>query len=142
MVEGIFELGSKFWVKVISKEINEQEWLSYYQKIDKNSKINKDKLLIFLAGVTNPNGEEYTMLDKPFNIYIQYPDDWPEDLKAIFISENNDENIYVQITELNYPEGKTNFAALKLNHFSPYAIYEEVELYKVVFEANGGTLNS
>ena len=68
--EGIFETSSNFWVQIIDKDSDKDEWSNYCKKIDEAiySGINKDKLLIFLLGVTNPNGEEYTMLDKATNI--------------------------------------------------------------------------
>lgn len=131
---GIFLNESQFWVRIISKDINNEEWINYYKNMDKE--IKTDKLLMFLIGVTNPNGEEYTMLNEQVKVYIQYPDDWETEIKGIYINENNDENVYSEIIELDYPNGKTNFVALTLNHFSPYVIYEEV--YRVVFEANGG----
>ncbi len=126
--EKIFTSGSTFWVKTINKDIDQDEWLEYSKKIDETTKtkIDNDKLLIFLVGVTNPNAEEYRVLDKSVKLHIQYPDNWSkEDMKAIFISDSRDENITFEIKELNYPEGKSNFAVLTLNHFSPYAIYEE-----------------
>lgn len=131
---GVFLEQSQFWVRIISKDNDNAEWLNYYNNIDKE--IKNDNLLMFLIGVTNPNGEEYTMLNEQVKVYIQYPDDWSTDIKGICINEAIDENIYSEIVELDYPDGKTNFAALTLNHFSPYAIYEQT--YKVVFDANGG----
>lgn len=140
--EGIFEIGSNFWVHIIDKDSDSEEWANYCKKIDEETylEINNDKLLIFLIGVTNPNGEEYTMLDEAVNIYIQNPDDWKREIEGIFISEISDEKIVSEITELDYPDGRTFFTKLKINHFSPYAIYEET--YKVVFNANSGIFNN
>ena len=140
--EGIFETDSNFWVQVIDKDSDKEEWSNYCKKIDETiySGINNDKLLIFLLGVTNPNGEEYTMLDKATNIYIQHPEDWNRDIKGIFINEGSDERIVSKIAELDYPDGRTSFTTLKINHFSPYAIYEKT--YKVVFDANSGIFNN
>lgn len=131
---GVFTKGSQFWVKIISKDIDNEEWLQYYNNIDKQLK--NDNLLIFLIGVTNPNQEEYTMLNEQVEVYVQHPDDWLEEIQAICINEENDESVYSEIVELDYPSGKTKFTTLNLNHFSPYAIYEEK--YQVKFDANGG----
>lgn len=131
---GVFSKGSHFWVRIISKDIDNEEWLQYYNNIDKQLK--NDNLLIFLIGVTNPNQEEYTMLNEQVKVYIQHPDDWLEEIQAICINEENDESVYSEIVELDYPSGKTKFTTLNLNHFSPYAIYEE--RYQVNFDANGG----
>ena len=131
---GVFTKGSQFWVRIISKDIDNEEWLQYYNNIDKQLK--NDNLLIFLIGVTNPNQEEYTMLNEQVEVYVQHPDDWLEEIQAICINEENDESVYSKIVELDYPSGKTKFTTLNLNHFSPYAIYEEK--YQVKFDANGG----
>ena len=131
---GVFTKGSQFWVRIISKDIDNEEWLQYYNNIDKQLK--NDNLLIFLIGVTNPNQEEYTMLNEQVEVYVQHPDDWLEEIQAICINEENDESVYSEIVELDYPSGKTKFTTLNLNHFSPYAIYEEK--YQVKFDANGG----
>jgi len=140
--EGIFETDSNFWVQVIDKDSDKDAWSNYCKKINEaiGVKMSDEKLLIFLVGVTDSNGEEYTMLDKETNIYIQKPDDWNRDIKGIFINEGSDERIVSKITELDYPDGRTSFTTLKINHFSPYAIYEET--YEVVFDANSGIFNN
>lgn len=131
---GIFEKGSKFWCTVIDKDVDKEKWLNYYKNID--TKVDKEKLIIFLVGVTAPNGSEYTNLTNQVNLYVQCPDNWSQDLKAIYITEDTDEAVSLEIINLDYPGGKTNFSVLKLNHFSPYAILEES--YNVTFNANGG----
>lgn len=138
---GTFAKESHFWVRVLDKYIDNDDWTNYYQKIDEsiNEKIDNDKLLIFEIGVTNPNGIEYTVLDEVSKIYVQYPDDWlGKDIKSIYINANNDESVYSEITELDYDGGRDNFLAFTINYFSPYTIYEEKQLYKVIFDANGG----
>lgn len=131
--EGVFEQGSYFRVRIIDKDIDSAEWLNYYKNIDEETakKIDEDKLLIFEMGVTNIYGQEYTILDKPVKVYMQHPYDWTEDdIKAICINENVDEDINTQITELDYEAGVDKFTALTINHFSPYAIYEETQEIK------------
>jgi len=163
--EGVFERGSYFRVRIIDKELNNEEWLNYYNNIDEEIAqiIDEDKLLVFEISVTNASGEEYKALEKEVKVYVQHLDNWVEkDIKAIFINANADEKVLTEITELDYDEGKDKFTALTINHFSPYAIYEEVkeevkdeekedekdeekvdnESYKVIFNANGGTFKS
>lgn len=159
--DGTFELRSDFWVRVIDK--NTEEWSHYYNNIDEETskKIDADKLLVFDIGVTNTSGEEYRTLNKPVKVYIQYPNEWSEEIKAIHINSAMDKSVSTEIKELDYDNGTTKFAELTINHFLPYAIYddgkeeikdeekEEVknedtdyiinEKYKVVFDANGGT---
>lgn len=159
--EGVFERGSYFRVRIIDKELNNEEWLNYYNNIDEETaqKIDEDKLLVFEISVTNASGEEYKVLEKEVKVYVQHLDNWVEkDIKAIYINANADEKVLTEITELDYDEGKDKFTALTINHFSPYAIYEDVEeevkdeekedekvdneSYKVIFNANGGTFKS
>ena len=143
--EGVFKQGSHFWVRVIDKDIDNVEWTKNYNNIDEETtkKTNEDKLVIFEIGVTNTEGEEYTNLDKSVKLYIQHPDDWTEEnIKSIYISDNTDERIKTQITELDYVGGRDKFTTLTINHFSPYAIYEKMESYSVTFDANGGTFKS
>ena len=139
--EGIFEIGSHFWVRIIDKDVENAEWLKYYANIDEETTkvIDEDKLVVFEIGVTNKSGEEYKELSETVRIYVQHPDDWKEEnIEATYISANNDEAFSDEIIELDYDEGRDNFTALKINHFSPYAIYEKMELYNVTFNANGG----
>ena len=139
--EDIFETGSHFWVRIIDKDVENAEWLNHYKNIDEEmiSKIDEDKLLVFEIGVTNKSGEEYKELSETVRIYVQHPDDWKEEnIEATYISANNDEAFSDEIIELDYDEGRDNFTALRTNHFSPYAIYEKMELYNVTFDANGG----
>jgi len=139
--EGIFEIGSHFWVRIIDKDVENTEWLKYYANIDEETTkvIDEDKLVVFEIGVTNKSGEEYKELSETVRIYVQHPDDWKEEnIEATYISVNNDEAFSDEIIELDYDEGRDNFTAFKINHFSPYAIYEKMELYNVIFNANGG----
>ena len=64
--EGVFERGSYFRVRIIDKELNNEEWLNYYNNIDEETaqKIDDDKLLVFETSVTYSSGEEYKDLDK------------------------------------------------------------------------------
>lgn len=143
--EGVFKKGSYFWVRVIDKDIDDVEWTKNYNNIDEETtkKTNEDKLVIFEIGVTNTEGEEYINLDKSVKLYIQHPDDWTEEnIKCIYISDNTDERIKTQITELDYVGGRDKFTTFTTNHFSPYAIYEKMESYSVTFDANGGTFKS
>jgi len=136
--EGIFEVGSRFWVRIVEQE----EVQNYYNKIDKDTSenINKDKLLIFQIGVTNLKGEEYTNLTQKVNVYVQQPTMWTNNIKAIYISEGKDENIPTKIVGLDYVDGRAPFSAFEINHLSPYAIYEEP--YSYVFNANGGAFSN
>lgn len=125
--DGIFKPGSKFWVKWLSPKINKKEFYEYYNKLDKEHKkqVEKNKLWIFLTGVTDPDGNEYTNFDKNINYYVQLGEDWEKnDIKAVFIDNYKDDVLEVSYENLEFPEGKSEFAKLSMKHFSPYAIYD------------------
>ena len=128
--EGVFKQGSRFWVKWINNESDAEEWKENYEKLDEKHKsaVDSSKLWIFQVGVTDPDGNAYTQLDKNVKLYIEIGEDWDkDDIVAVFISGETDEIIDVSyLTNMSYPEGDSEFAQLTLKHFSPYAIYDEL----------------
>ena len=125
---GEFEAGSRFWVKWINNKDNPSEFSKYFQKIDQSIKdrVDSDRIWIFLIGVTKSDGTtEYKVFTKDIPIYVQLGTDWDYNtIKAVFISDGDDENVYVSHLNMDYPEGNCDFVELNLKHFSPYAIYE------------------
>ena len=128
--EGQFELGSRFWVRWLNKEKDKEEWEYYYNNLDEKHKnaVDSDRLWIFLAGVTAPNGQEYKEFNKEVKFYIQLGEDWDkEDINSVFISSGEDEIVDVSYADsMSCPEGKKEFAILTLKHFSPYAVYDKL----------------
>lgn len=126
---GVFEEGSRFWVRWMNGEKNSQEWNGFYDQFDDEHKrvVENDRLWMFQIGVTNPDGEAFEAFEPDAALYVQLGDDWDEqDLHAAYIKEGVDEAKIVSYTEsLRYPEGTDSFAGLMLNHFSPYVIYDE-----------------
>lgn len=125
---GTFKIGSKFWVKWLNPEIDKEEFEKYYNRLDDahKKKVEENKLWIFLTGVTDPDGNEYTNLNGTLNYYIQIGEDWDKgDIKAIFIDDNQDDVLDVSYENLECPEGTFEFAKLSMKHFSPYAVYDE-----------------
>ena len=129
--DGTFKLGSRFWVRWLSKEKDQEEWEYYYDNLDENHKnlVDSGRLWIFLAGVTASNGQEYKEFNKEVKFYIQLGEDWEkDDINAVFISQESDEVVDVEYAEnTEYPEGSGEFAKLTLKHFSPYAVYDYLE---------------
>ncbi len=120
-----FRNGSRFWVRWLSQDSD--EFQSIYNQLDDEHRqnIEDNKLWIFLTGVTDPDGGEYTNLNDQVSFYIQLGDDWDKDnIGAAFISAQEDEDVTAGYFD-NYtcPEGEKTFAKLQLNHFSAYAIY-------------------
>ena len=127
-----FAEGSRFWVKWLGQEENKDEWNEYYEKLDDEhkNKVEDKKLWIFLCGVTDSKGNEYKEIATPTNLYIQLGSDWDkDDIQAVFISDAIDEPVE-SIEYINdfkdSPTGTGDYAKLKLKHFSPYAVYDEL----------------
>ena len=121
---GLFELGSRFWVRWLNKETNAEEWQKYYDQMNADQKIKADKnLWIFLVGVTKSNGEEYTDLGRDgIPLYIQVSQDWPKNkIKSTFIADGTNEEGQIEfIDNQKYDNGSGEFAKLTLKSFSPY----------------------
>lgn len=128
----VFTEGSRFWVKWLGRENDKEEWDKYYEQLDDEhkKKVEDNKLWIFLCGVTYPDGNEYTTLATSTNLYVQLGSDWDkDDVQAVFISQAIDEPVesieYISDFK-NSPTGTGDYAKLKLKHFSPYAVYDEL----------------
>lgn len=68
---GIFEYGSLFFIKLLDKKINEEEYNNYYKLIDQKQNINNS--IMFHVGVKTIDGKEYTELQITTKLYIKYP---------------------------------------------------------------------
>ena len=80
--------------------------------------------------MTDSKGNEYKEIATPTNLYIQLGSDWDkDDIQAVFISDAIDEPVE-SIEYINdfkdSPTGTGDYAKLKLKHFSPYAVYDEL----------------
>ena len=127
---GTFKQGSRFWTQWLSPEANKEEFEKYYNKLDDEHKnqVENNKLWIFLTGVTDPDGNDYSNLDGTVNYYIQLGEDWDEDdVKAVFISDKNDDVLQVLFEDVNTPEGTFKCAKILMQHFSPYAVYDPID---------------
>ena len=131
--DGTFKIGSKFWVKWLSPKIDREEFEEYYNKLDAEhkNKVDNNNLWIFLTGVTDPDGNEYTNFYGNLNYYIQIGEDWDkDDINVVFINDNKDSVLDVSYDILLSPEGKDEFAKVIMKHFSPYAVYDEKDEIK------------
>lgn len=126
--DGTFKIGSKFWVKWLSPKIDREEFEEYYNKLDDEhkKKVDNNNLWIFLTGVTDPDGNEYTNFYGNLDYYIQIGEDWDkDDINVVFINDNKDSVLDVSYDILLSPDGKDEFAKVVMKHFSPYAVYDE-----------------
>jgi len=133
--KGVFEIGSRFWVRWLSS--SDPEWKEYFDKLDDEHKAlaNSGKLWIFLVGVTAPDGTEYTNFRESVSLSIQLGTDWEEqdfeglsDTYAVFIADGSDEKLKVDFEYMTSPDGKrSRYAIVTLKHFSPYGIIDPDE---------------
>ena len=127
---GVFKKGSRFWVKWLSAENDKEEFEKYYNKLDDEhkKKVENNKLWIFLTGVTDPDGNDYTNLDGSVDYYVQLGEDWDkEDIKAVFISDKSDDVLEVTYENLKTPARDYEVARLSMRHFSPYAVFDSAD---------------
>ena len=119
---GLFRTGSRFYVQVID------DISKYYDKIgsEYRDKIEDGKLKIFLIGVIDPDGNEYTTLNSDLTCYVKIDPNWDTDkLRAIFINGDMTEKIDIDyLSIMDGPSNENKFAKLVIKHFSPYAIYQ------------------
>ena len=144
--KGVFQDGSKFYVKVISRA-DEEKWSKYWPMVDENIKdsIEDEKAIIFLIGVTKPDGTEYRDLGTQVPVYIQIGDDWnSEKVKAYFISDSSDEPVDMKVIKRKPLNANTEkyFAQLQLHHFSPYIVYNEKTENNLTTEPGNNELNN
>lgn len=135
---GIFEDGSRFWVKWLSKESDGEEYQKYFEQLDEDTKrkVESGKLLIFLTGVTGPDGATaYKNLPQGVPYYIQFGDNFTvNDVVALFISPGADKPIELNFNTASYfknkykglefPDNTGRYARLVLDCFMPFAVCE------------------
>ena len=126
---GTFVEGSCFAVRLLNSTNDAEDWQKYYAKLDDDQKerADEDKLWIFTVDVTKPNGEKYTELNQPVDLYVQLGSDWvKDDIRAVFVSDAADEPLKVEIIPYYMlPDGTvTKMAKITLPHFSTYAIMQ------------------
>ena len=131
---GEFPEGSVFWVRWLSKKDDAQAFEEYYRQLDDEHKnnIKDDNIRIFETGVTDPNGNEYTNLDQPVDLFVQFDDNSGEsNVKAVYISERSDEVVETKPAPAFYrpcdDSDEIKLSELMVSHFSPYAIYETAD---------------
>jgi len=134
---GIFEIGSRFWVKWLDPESNFEEYQRYYCHLDEihKQKAKQGKLRIFLTGVTKPDGtSEYTDFLTQVPYYIRVDSNWQKySINNLFILQDVDRIINTEYGEVDFfednygitdfPEPNGKYARLMLNSFSPMAMY-------------------
>ena len=127
---GVFETGSRFWVRWLNRDSDAVEFANLWEQLDdehKNS-IDGDNAWLFEIGVISPGGEAYTNLSQQIPVYVQIGDDWDKaDLQGYYVSTAQDEQVSTTFVDnQNYPEGQDTFGIMHLSHFSPYFIYDKL----------------
>ena len=121
---GLFKICSRFYFQEVG-------YINIYSDnigSEYKDQIVKGKLKIFLIGVTDPDGNEYTTLDSDLTCYIKIDPDWDKNkLRAIFINGEMTEKVDVEyVGIIDGPSTGDKFAKLVIKHFSPYAIYQSI----------------
>ncbi len=121
-----FVSGSRFYVQWL----NTREHPEAFADIDEETRqqVEENRGWLFRIGVIAPDGTRYSTLPTPVNVYVQIGDDWDkDDLRGFYIQAGEDESVEVTYVEgMPYPEGFDEFGVMKLRHFSPYFIYDEL----------------
>lgn len=116
--EGLFEKDSLFHVRLLTEKENPEEFQAYRDLVDASKQEEKEIRSLFLIGVTSPEGKEIQKLSGVVNLYFELsPDFDKEDIKALFLREDMDENIQMELAEITGPEGRSEFAILHFPHF-------------------------
>ena len=146
----VFDANSKFHVEILNKETD-----GYTAKLDMldreiKEKVEADNLLLFNMGVTKPDGTEYSKLNGKADVYIEQPSGWDyKEMQAVLVSQfqdaqftesfvqinpvnddtqfNTDDSSEIQINPDN--DGNHNFIKITVDHFSPYAVYDELTIW-------------
>lgn len=131
---GMFAPGSRFWIKWIDRGSDPEAWQEVYHQLDEEyKKTLGENVTLFTAGVTDPDGIEYTRLNKPVNLYIQLGDDWDtSDVEALFADSGDDERVESFVTPLlmagtGSPAGSSNYVTVTLRHFGGTLLVGEFE---------------
>ena len=128
----VFEIGSRFWVMCLNK--NSSDWNIYYNKLDDKYKtdVEKERINLFVIGVTSPDGTYYTNFESDVPVYIQLDQNWDHDLQFVFVDNSTDEEIndisIISSKEiLGCPVREDNIMFVKtiMKHFSTYALYDK-----------------
>ena len=120
--EGVFDAGSKFWLKRISRS-DGQEYDNLYGLLDDSHKGIADYPDILAFGVQDEDGAEYTLLEGPATFYIQCGSDWNmEDFEAYYISSGGDETLGHIFKPVGEPVNGT-CAVLSLNHLGSCLLF-------------------
>lgn len=136
-VDGILPANAMLYVRWLSKEADGADFEKYYNQIDHKyiTEVEKDRMYIFLVGVKyiDENGQvqefNFKNLGKKLNLLIQLGEDWDkDDIQAVFIEDNANEIIESSYKNVEYPSGNGDFANLTLNHFSPYVVYDKLNV--------------
>ena len=121
-----YRSGSKFSVKCLSKTENADEWNSYYDSLGDGASTCGTSVL--LIGVTDPDGEEYSLLsddEDSATLYIQLNSDTGDseevdhsDILVVTSSGAAQVSEAYYVDDVSYPGGSGNFTKLVLTSAS------------------------
>lgn len=124
-----FDIGSRFWVRVLDPVDDAEAWAEAYAKMDEEMKqsVDGDKLLLFQIGVTSPEGEAYKEFYSQTVLQIQYDDSWSGPNPEVFYcTDGTDESFEEGLVTGEYPEGYDTFIMTHIGHFSCYGAFDSL----------------
>lgn len=131
---GVFEPGSRFWIKWIDRESDPEAWRNAYDRMDdENKRAVGENTVLLTFGVTAPNGNEYSGLENPVKLYIQLGDDWDaSDVQALFVDPGEDEPAEASFRHLltageRSPEGYSEYLTVTLRHVGGTLLVGELD---------------
>lgn len=121
---GVFEDGSRFWVKWLDTESKQDAFLTDAQQERIKELASQEDVWIFDLEVSSEGKEVHDLNGDTAEFYVSLGSDWDtEDLMAIYIGDDGStENVPMDFETHDLVGGSRVFAKLHLKHFSIYAL--------------------
>ena len=118
----IIPAGYHLFVKKVQKDSD--EWKQRIKDIDSRYLNNIEKMGMYDISIQNSSGDIFTLpKDSTVTVFMPCPDGYDEnDLQILHISSGVDEEFDEEITTVY----EKKYCKFKTNHFSPYAIIDEI----------------
>ena len=134
--DGIFQLGSRFYVRWITKAGDPEEYEECLNRIDMEtmSKL-KDGICFFEVGVESPDGNEYTVLPQKVSLFVQLGSGFDKDnFTFLYLNADSDESVPTSFAYIQSPEGPGDFAEVDVTHFGgPLLFGQKMPFFATMF---------
>lgn len=113
--DGIFETGSRFYIREISPTDTDYNNLSAMVDESNSAIIQDDNGKLLQAGVKDSDGEEYIFSNKT-KLYVQRDESWRTGGEVLFIMEGVDESLVESETQMSAPDGHISCVEFHITH--------------------------